>query len=202
MKRVIIFTWIALIIGGCSNYSRHAEPEDNRDFDYIHDLKELEGVYNNNGEPSGHLSFLIWGYTSRIKHQQVDYIEVIVNGKILTAKAIENDCYTLLKHYIEDKDISIDNGRILVESESTVLGDGGFIVGPSGKSVEIGIDEDGHGKYKYSSFSAGMGYWVVPVTSSIVDEVRYEKIYKHPVGYPECKTANKPLNSTPESSAN
>jgi hypothetical protein len=207
MNFKILSLIVLVVLYGCGHHSRHNEPDNNKDFYRISDIKELEGVYKNEGEPLGYLSSIIWGYSIRTdngiaRHEDIEYVEVIISDSILVAKAIKNGCSVNEKLYKIGRDIKISNGSISVNTDASLLNDGRYIVGPSYRNITIGLDEDKNGKYRRSSYEAGLFLMVVPISTSDIDEVRYERVSRNPIGFPSCTNANKSLNSTSKNGAN
>jgi hypothetical protein len=196
VKRQVLILILIVLADGCAYRSG---PKDNQDFYNVSHLSELAGVYKNQGEPSGNLSVVnylsqvIWGNNSARgaigPHQRIELIEVIATVEViatensLTVKAIEHDCVTV------GRDFEIANGKIVIHRELHVLtrGPGDFLLGPSYETVALGIDTGKHGKYRDSTYAAGLVV-LLPVAVSETRDIRFQRVEDGPHGFPRCSS--------------
>ena len=149
---------ITLILSGC--FSFNTVPKDNAEFAAIEHLSDLDGIYQNQGEgESGpapyYLSTLIWP-KEKIAPKTFMTIEVkAINETTIQIKG-KGWADTVVKEriLIEGKDFDLHSGRIILRKQIGVSGfqSGEVIVGPYSNNSELGLDQQGHGKLKDSSF--------------------------------------------------
>jgi len=153
-------------------------------FGHVEAIGDLEGVYKNSGEGGAgsqpvYLSALIWPNAADIDHAAVSAIEVKVSGNhTLCVRALGKAGIEKEDTFVEGKDFVLNAGRIRLKQ---VVGIAGFkvgepLVGPYYESVEIGLDERGHGKYRQRFSAAGLAFVVIPIAIGGSDEVRFVKI--------------------------
>lgn len=99
---------ISLMICGCSY---HTSPSDPVEFSSINDINQLYGMYKNDGEPEGFLSFLLWGdeiHLDQTKGKDANFVTSAL--RILWDEDIGKDI-KIIKLEHEDIDfIKIDGG--------------------------------------------------------------------------------------------
>ena len=181
---------ILLLLGGCVF---HSAPKNNQDFYHVTQLAEFEGVYKNKGDPKGFLSLIIWGDTGPnfnpvVPHQDVEFIEVLSTENSLTAKAIQNGCAIYEKSYVIGRDFEINDGKIAIHRDLSLLtrGSGDVLVGPSYEKITLGLDAGKNGKSRDSAYAAGMVFLLFPVAVSDTSDIRFERVADKPHGYKAC----------------
>lgn len=191
MKRLALVVILTLLEGCVS----HSGPKGNQDFYPISQQAELAGVYKNKGDPIGFLSGVIWGYTTPKtstlgSHEAIEFIEVSSTEKSLTAKAIQNGCVVYEKSYVVGRDIKIDAGKIVIDSNLSLLsrGSGDVLVGPVYDKITLGLDAGKNGKLRQSSYSAGLVFLLLPVAASDTHDIRFERVADKPQGFPACNS--------------
>lgn len=180
MRKLLPLLFIVVFLGACINSS----PLDNADFGRIETVNDLEGIYQNLGEreqgaPPIYLSAVIWPKAAELNHAAVVTVEVNITGNnALTVKALRKDGVEKEDTFVEGKDFELHSGRIRLKRIAGIAGfkSGDPIVGPHYESVELGLDEKGHGKYKELGFVAGLAFLVVPIAVRGSDEVRFVRI--------------------------
>jgi len=181
----------ALFLTGCVF---HSEPEGNRDFHHLSQLSELEGVYNNKGNPNGFLSQVIWGASTDkppvVNDQAVEFIEVTSAANSLKAKAIQNGCVIYERSYVLGRDFEIEDGKISIRKDISLLtrGSGDVLVGPSYEKTSLGLDLGKNGKLRNSGYSAGLAFLFLPIAMAASDDVRFDRISDKPKVYKDCAT--------------
>jgi len=193
LRNSIIFFGFLLV--GCSEAM--IKPDRNKPFSETYDLKEYEGTYKNRGEPYGFLSRVLWGgdyspfsaSVSMGKNQDEDikFIQINVKDKKIILSAIGEKCVLFTKVYLEGTDFNINDGQInLTSNIGHTLDDRNVVIGVKSHSVSIGLDTDGHGKFKSSGSDIGLAYFIIPVAVGGTEEVRFRKS-KKTHNYNTCK---------------
>lgn|GEM_PF-1281281 len=196
--KTFLALFIVLLVGcGCVF---HAGPENNAEFYQISQLSELEGVYKNEGNPSGFLSQKIWPDITKVfpdikevktfetGHEDIEFIEVITRNNSLVVKAIRNGCSIYEETFILGRDFKISNGKIVIHKETHLLsrGPGDVLAGPSYEDITIGIDVGKHGKSRSRSYAAGLIFMIMPVAGSDTIDIRYERVGNKPQNFRAC----------------
>jgi len=154
------------------------------DFKDTNDIKQLEGVYENKGDPKGYMSERIPNFIPMnsskkyIKNNLIKYINVkVINEKVIV-QAIKDNCIAYEKNYIYGTDFNFENGKIVLENDFNLLsrGPGDLTLGPSYSRTVIGIDSNGDGAYHNSGAIAVLVLLAVPVAAAGVDEIRFSKL--------------------------
>jgi len=169
-----------MLLGGCVT----SGPSDSATFGHIEAIGDLEGTYRNLGEGGGgtrpvYLSALIWPDAADIDHAAVVAVEVKASGSdTLCVKALGKDGTEKEGAFVEGKDFVVDAGRIRLKQVAGIAGFkvGEPLVGPYYESIEIGLDERGHGKYRQRFSAAGLAFLVIPIAVDGSDEVLFVKI--------------------------
>lgn len=182
MRKLFPLLFLAMLLGGCIT----SRPPDNADFGRIETVSDLEGIYQNLGEreqgaPPIYLSAVIWPKAAELNHAAVVTIEVKVTGNnTLTVRALRKDGVEKEDTFVEGKDFELHSGRIRLKQHVGFSGatGGNPYLGPYYESVELGLDEKGHGKYKEQGFVAGLAFLIVPIAVGGSDEVRFVRIGK------------------------
>jgi len=123
----------------------------------------------------------------RMVHETIKHIQIEADKNKVTITAINNKkCYLFKKIYRENVDFKIKNGKIFkIHSKSQQKGHSP-VVGLNHGERAIGLDMDGHGKFKLSSFSIGLAYLIYPLAMSESTEIRFTKL-KEKFKINECK---------------
>ena len=182
MRYLLLRCCLALLLTGCVSF----RPPENTDFGRIESLHDLEGVYQNRGKraqdgPPVYLSAVIWPNRTEINHSAVIAVEVSVAGSgTITVKALRRYGVEKEDTFVEGKDFELHSGRIRLKQTAGIAGfkAGEPLVGPYHESIELGLDEQGHGAYKQQVSAAGLAYLVIPIAVSGSDEVRFIRIGK------------------------
>jgi len=154
------------------------------DFKDTNNIKHLEGVYKNKGDPKGYMSDRIPDFIpmnsskKHIKDNLIKYINVkVINEKIIV-QAIKDNCIAYEKNYIYGTDFNFENGKIVIENDFNLLsrGPGDLTLGPSYSRTVIGIDSNGDGAYHNSGAAAVLVLLTVPVAVAGIDEIRFTKL--------------------------
>lgn len=181
---------LALLLAGCVS---HSGPEGNQDFHHVSRLTELEGVYKNKGDPGGFLSQVIWDTGANtppvVHYQEVEFIEVASTENSLTAKAIQNGCVIYEKSYVLGRDFEIEDGKISIHRDVSLLtrGAGDVLVGPSYEKITLGLDAGKNGKFRDSGYAAGLAFLFLPIAVADTRDVRFERVADKPQGYKACE---------------
>ena len=183
MNKIIVIILYTLVLSGCTQF---IQPSNNKDFEYISDFKELEGIYSNKGNPShlddSYLSNLIWN-DLYIPDDKIEYIKVTSHEKHLNVSAISNNCIVHSEIYRYGKDIELSNGKLVLND---IRRYGAEVVGPSYQKRVIGIDTSGDGKYKFSFYTTGLAFFMIPIAAAETTEIRFKKLNKN-IEYLPCE---------------
>lgn len=188
MNKFILLVLITILVSGCASFSY---PPNNKEFKKINNFKEIEGTYLNKAEPHhrfSYLSHIIWRNKiikfngKNIQSKEIKYIKVSAKKKNLVVSAIKNDCIIYSKTYVYGKDIEITDGEIILND----IGFTSIVVGPGYEKRVIGLDTSGDGKYKSTSYVAGLAYFILPVAAVGIHEKRYKKLERN-IEYLPCK---------------
>jgi hypothetical protein len=168
---------ISLILSGCTT---HSAPKDNLDFSGITTAEQFAGLYKNQGEPKGYLSFHVFRAekSKSLPHKDIQLIQVLVSDETFYVNAIKDNCILYSETFILGRDFNIREGKIIVNSDFDALtrGRGDVLVGPSYEVLELGIDKEGHGKSKNSITAAGLVFLFMPIALHGLDETRFQRI--------------------------
>lgn len=154
------------------------------DFKDTNDIKQLEGVYENKGDPKGYMSERIPNFTplnsnkKHIEDNSIKYINVKVINKKVIVQAIKDECVAYERNYIYGIDFNFENGKIVIENDFNLLsrGPGDLTLGPSYFRTVIGVDSNGDGAYHNSGAIAVLVLFTVPVAAAGIDEIRFTKL--------------------------
>ena len=173
-KPLILACLLSYTVCGCVT----SAPPENLSFAEIEQLHEVEGIYSNRGEPPPlFLSEVIWPGGLDAPDRQVRHIEVrAVDAKTLQVSAIGRDSSVIQRDlFIEGKDFELHHGVIRLKARpiGEVSGDA---VGIGYEEISLGIDEAGHGKYRFKGMAAGAAFLVLPVVAGVSEEVRFQRL--------------------------
>jgi len=198
MIKAFITTLLMLPLAGCIIIGNTA-PKGNSDFSQTIETRQLKGVYKNSGDPNGYLSWSIWKapyvvdiFGRNVPHKEIELIEVLSSGNTLTVNAIKDGRIIYRQDYIQDRDFTFKDGKIVIKDESNLLsrGSGDVLVGPSYEKVEIGLDLNGNGKYKGQTYFAGLVFLLFPMAGGGSSEVKFTKLSSN-ITFELCKTPQK-----------
>lgn len=182
MRKLLLLFCLILYFPGCISYG----PSKVTDFGCIQSLQDIEGVYQNRGEREQgtapiYLSAIIWPNRTEINHSAVTAVEVTVTvSNTITVRALREDGIEKEDTFVEGKDFELRSGRVRLKRKAGITGlrTGEPLVGSYLESVELGLDTEGHGKYKQQISAAGLAYLVIPVAVTGSDEVKFVRIGK------------------------
>lgn len=188
MKRLFLFLISGSIISGCTFY---VKPKKELEFFAIKKLAELNGIYKNKGNPKGYLSTLFF---KRLPAEDILYIQVKTTNDTINLSAIDKNCKTYTKQYINKKDFQIKEGKITIKEEFHLLSRGGDdpLVGPSYEKIVLGLDKNSDAAYKTKVRGAGLIYLFFPAAFSSDEDLRFQKLSTLPK-LSTCKNSN-PFN--------
>jgi hypothetical protein len=154
-------------------------PPNNSGFGNIQGIADLEGMYRNLGEggissEKTYLSQVIW--PDHHNHALITSVEVRVSGEnALRVTALRDNLRIRESTFVEGEDFSLHSGRIHLKTDFDVANDN--IIGAGVSIIDLGIDKQGHGKYRTSGAAAGIAL-VIPFVAVITEDVRFPKIGK------------------------
>jgi hypothetical protein len=185
--------WVFILVILLSGCAFHSAPKDNQDFYKLSHFSELAGVYKNKGEPSGFLSAIFWGDIKKvmnidISHEDIEYIEVSSLDNSILLRAIKSGCAIYERTYLIGRDFNMDDGKIIVRKDVAILTRGGddVLLGPSYEKVMFGLDMGKHGKYRNSSYAAGLLFALFPMAASDTSDIRFDRVYDKPQVFKAC----------------
>lgn len=178
-NKILFLLCMTLILSGCISSSA---PKDNVDFSNVERLSDLDGTYQNQSEwvsdqTPYYLSSLIWP-EDKIDPKTIGAIEVkAITDNTIQVKGLGTTEIKKESILVEGKDFNLHAGRIVLD-QYTEFGPqaGGIFVGPMTGSSELGLDQQGHGKLKKSTFFAGLAFLVYPIAAGGSDELRFRRI--------------------------
>jgi hypothetical protein len=185
---------LSLIFLNCVNLDV-TKPQQDFNFSKISDLNQIKGIYRNPGDPKGFLSQVLWNNANitdnlgrKVLHNEIEFIQVSSKDNFVTVNAIKDNCIIYTKKYELNKDFKIIDGRIIIKDESHPLtrGDGDVVLGPSSEKIELGLDTEGHGKFKSKINVVGLVYMMIPLIVSEDITIRFKKMDNNRL-YEECK---------------
>lgn len=178
-----------LVAGGCVGVFSSAPP-DNVAFASVTDLQQLDGRYRNRGEGapdaqwSTFLSALIFPGDKTLAHASIAAIDVrATSATTLAVRALDAQGIVVKEAaFVRGREFELKEGRLRISTRFAVspfieseASDNPFI-GPMTETIELGIDLRGHGKYRSSTFVAGLAYLFMPLVGGGSDQVRFERI--------------------------
>jgi hypothetical protein len=177
-RQALVVLGLAGSLSGCFATG----PPHNLPFRPIGGLRDLEGTYRNLGEAGKsegtvYLSSMIWG-NMIISHPSIEAIEVRSAGdSALVVRALAGGKIARETTLARGKDFKVRSGRLSLRRGF------GFPMEPGTPglfvthgTVEIGLDQEGHGKYRNRGELLGLIYLVVPVLGHASHEVRFRRI--------------------------
>ena len=171
---LLLVFMLAAMQTSCVSY--HVAPK-TENFDNIHDLQQLEGVYQNRGQSNGqafYLSAILWRDLDTADNNAIEEIEVrSVGNKRLLVTARSGKSVIREKIFEEEIDFKIVDGRIRIQQKIGMANEG--FAGPTYKSAELGLDSSGNGKYNSTFAFTGLAF-LIPVAAYENEEVRFVKI--------------------------
>ncbi len=188
MKSFLMFCQIfciAFMQIGCSIYG----PENNADFNQINKIQDLEGVYRNLGEQDRradslvqvYLSSIIWSGTESLDHKAIDSVEVrALDDTTLVAKAHSGSAIIKSSLFVRGKDFEIHSGKIHIQRgmvPSVAYPPGNPVIGVIYQDINLGLDKDGHGKYRTETAIVGLVF-LIPMAVGGHEDIRFVRISK------------------------
>jgi hypothetical protein len=204
MTKTIIVLFLAITLSGC--FVLHDVPKENMEFAQKATPRDFKGVYRNAGDPKGYLSQLIWrkydyitdNSGKKTPHKEIELIEVLCTGEVLTVRAIRDECAIYQQDYVAGQDFTLIDGKIVIKERFHPLsregddgGRGDVLVGPSYEKIELGLDAKGDGKYRSQGYFAGMVFLLVPMAVWDTSDVKFIKLNSN-VTYELCTDRQKP----------
>ena len=189
MTKPIIVLFALTTLFGC--FALHDVPKENVEFAQNTNPSDFKGLYRNAGDPKGYLSQLIWrkhDYISdnsgkKTPHEEIELIEVLYAGEVLTARAIKDGCVVYQREYVVGRDFTVTDGKVVLRERFHSLsregddgGHGDVLVGPSYEKIELGLDARGDGKYRSRAYFAGMVFLLVPMAVWDTSEIKFVKL--------------------------
>ncbi len=179
MKNVIVILFVYVLTACASSGPNNAE-----EFGHIRSVEDLQGAYRNKGDsgksgPIIYLSKIIWPADKSLKHEDIDTIKIRkLDDRKVEVKALQKGVIERNGVFEAGKDFIIDNGRITINREGGVAGlkSGEPMLGLYYENITLGLDEEGHGKYRSTGTAAGMVFMVVPMAISAQDNIRFERV--------------------------
>jgi hypothetical protein len=177
-----------LLVGGCVGVFS-SSPPDNVEFASVTDLHQLDGRYRNRGEGAPdaqwttYLSALIFPGDTALDHGAIESIHVRATSATgLAVRALDARGVVIKESgFVRGREFELEEGRLRIRTRFAVspfveneAPDNPF-VGPMKETVELGIDLRGHGKYRSSTFVAGLVYLFMPIVVGGSDQVRFER---------------------------
>ncbi|HWR73290.1 MAG TPA: hypothetical protein VN604_08970 [Nitrospirota bacterium] len=178
-KKTIFLVCLVLLVSGCITTG----PSRNTGFTRITDLNELNGIYANLGEGQTaaryvYLSEIIWPRAD-MDHSRIDAIDVrAIDVKTLFIKALRKGTVIREAAFVQGRDFELEGGAIRLLTELSFVNASrrtGYPA-PNYQRIELGIDKEGHGKYRESELATGL-VWLNG-TTGFRDDVKFEKIGK------------------------
>jgi len=177
MKKILILTFV-IFISSCS-FSQG--PKNNQEFTNSLTIDMLVGKYLNRGEPAAsqiYLSNLLW--SNEIKfHYKIDTIHVTkINDQSLQVIAFDDSKIVKKDIFTEGINFNLQDDRITLSKNNNFISHNILSFGHESKTISLGIDEKGDGKYRNNSHFIGSGlvYFFYPVSLSNSSDVRFKKI--------------------------
>jgi hypothetical protein len=169
-----------MLLSGCFTTG----PADNLGFADIEQLSDLDGVYQNMGEPVSMgilLSHLIWPDVEGLYHTRIDRIEVrAVDADTLEVTGQDSSERVVQRGiFVEGKDFKISGGTIQLSRKIQAPPDAEsatHFLGVAYEDVDLGLDEAGHGKYRSGGVAGGLVLMFIPIVVGGSDEVRFNRI--------------------------
>ena len=177
-KNLLVF--IVLLVVGCATIG----PINNEEFDKVGNINKIEGVYKNLGESGDpnkiyYLSEIIWPNDRNIQHEQIETIVIRkVDKKSISVEGMRGSRVIKSSILVVNKDYELTNNGINIKTiimPSLEYIPGVPFIGLSVQNVTLGIDKNGDGKYRDQTSKAGVAYFIIPVASSIMQDVRFKK---------------------------
>ncbi|AYQ56694.1 hypothetical protein MS2017_0979 [Bathymodiolus thermophilus thioautotrophic gill symbiont] len=161
-------------IAGC-----FTAPINNKDFQKIRKIENLNGTYLNKGDAGDerdiYLSQIIWDNDKLLNHKLIGEIVIkALNSNELQVKAVQNQSTVKKQIFIKGKDFNIDSGKINLQSKISIIND--IVIGVQYYNITLGIDTLGDGKYVYSGGGMGLALLVIPIAVYVTEHVRFVKI--------------------------
>jgi len=179
VTRFICFAALALL-SGCFTTG----PTDNLGFADIEQLSDLDGVYQNRGEPESAqlwLSQIVWPDVDGLFHGGIDRIEVrVADAQSLEVTAMDASSTVVRRDiFVEGVDFKLSSGVLQlghnVHAPPNV--EAAFhYAGLAYEDVNLGLDKAGHGKYQSKGVTAGVALMFIPIAAGGSDEVRFRRI--------------------------
>jgi len=185
MKRARMLLILAALLPGCGA----SMPPNNVGFARLSTIRDLQGSYENRGElaegvNSGprYLSAVIWPEANGtglgrpdIPHARIETIVVeVVGDTALLVRALAGDEVVKEETYVQGRDFQFQSGRLVLRrGYRSDVGRDSPVLGGTHTSVELGLDEQGQGKYKMTETSAGLAYLVIPFIGGQTWEARF-----------------------------
>jgi len=173
VRKLLIFVLYAGLTG-----CLYSGPENNSEFDRVTDLRSFAGIYRNAGEPSGYLSDVIWH--GMIPGRTVVNIEVrLPHEKSLSVMALDERGSVLKEQLFEEgKDFKMCQGRICLKNSTRIVGGQAQdpMLGVGNEYSELGLDQQGSGKFRSGGSAVGLVYMVIPMAVKSKEDIRFTRI--------------------------
>ncbi|CAB5498323.1 hypothetical protein THERMOT_844 [Bathymodiolus thermophilus thioautotrophic gill symbiont] len=161
-------------IAGC-----FTAPINNKDFQKIRKIEDLNGTYLNKGDTGDeigvHLSRVVWANDRLLNHKLISEIVIkALNSNELQVEAMQGQSIVKKQIFIKGKDFNIDSGKINLRSGFSIIND--IVIGVEYHDITVGIDTLGNGKYVNSGAAIGIAILIIPFAIYTVQHVRFVKI--------------------------
>lgn len=194
MIRVWLFWIVAGVLGGTAlSGCVRSGPAGGSEFGSIDDVVDIDGVYENDGDPEGRLSEILWGKTplecngTTVRHEEVESIAVSTSEDTVRVLAVLDGCTACERTYVLGRDLSIERGRIVLHERAFAVSRGGddVMLGPSYEKAVIGLDVGGNALYESRGAGAGLVLTLIPAAFSEVSRIRFSRV-RPAADYPPC----------------
>lgn len=176
MTTRLVFVVIVLFVASCVSV-----PDNSTGFKPTISLADLTGTYRNRGTGTAtprFLSQILWPNDTQLEHRSIEYITVRQTGeRQLEVEAMANKTPVKRETFTLGKDFAITGGQIVLSSSVGFgEGPGDPLVGPRSETRSIGIDSQGHGKYRHTFSGAGLVLMLIPMALGSSENVRFERV--------------------------
>ncbi|MEE4145522.1 MAG: hypothetical protein V2I26_12025 [Halieaceae bacterium] len=183
LKNTIPLILVSALLGSCVFYSG---PEEEVQLTRLASLGDMAGVYDNEGDPEGYLSWYFFGYdpignsaeNAQIEHDAIERIQLsrIDNG--LDVKALGQDCLLAERQLLEGEELELDDGHVVIDQEAYLLtrGAGDVALGPSTSKTILSIDVNGNLIWRRQDYAAGLLFVIFPMALSDRSEKRFQRL--------------------------